>query len=189
MTSIASNTIVICWCIFWVVWLATAARTKRTLETQSWESMLAHRIPVGLAWWLLFVPEWSRPINWQIIPHTVFLQITGAAICVYGLVFTLWARYTLAGNWSGDVTFKEDHELIRRGPYRIVRHPIYTGLLVMWFGTAIYLGQLRGVISLLLVTLGFWIKLRQEERLLLRHFPDAYPAYRHEVKALIPFII
>ncbi len=185
----ASDIILTCWCIFVVVWIVNASRTKRTVEQQSRASSLAHRIPLGAAWWLLIVPRWHPPLNWQILPRSPILQITGAAICICGLLFTLWARQTLAGNWSSDVTFKQDHELVRRGPYRIVRHPIYTGLLLMWLGTAIYIGQLRGVISLVLVAIGFWIKLRQEERLMLQHFPDAYPNYRRDVRALIPFVI
>jgi protein-S-isoprenylcysteine O-methyltransferase Ste14 len=178
-----------CWWIFIIVWLVNAARTKQTIERQSPASMLAHRIPVGLGWWLMLVPKWPDPLNRQILPHTDFLQMTGAIICVAGLLFTLWARYTLAGNWSGDVTFKQNHELIRTGPYRFVRHPIYTGLLLLWIGTALALGELRGVVSVLLVALGFCIKIHQEERLMIRHFPDAYPAYQHEVKALVPFVI
>lgn len=189
MIETASQIIVICWTIFIIVWAVNAARTKRTVERQSLESALAHRIPLGLAWWLLIVPKWPGYMKWQILPQSEIFQIAAAAICIYGLVFTLWARHTLAGNWSSDVTFKQDHELIRTGPYRIVRHPIYTGLLTMWLGTAIQIGQVRGFLSLLLVSLGIWIKLRQEERLMLRHFPDAYPAYRREVKALVPFVI
>lgn len=181
--------IINCWCIFVIVWLISAARTKRTAERQSLASALAHRIPLGLGWWLLIIPKLPGPMVRQVIPRTAFTQITGAAICVAGLVFTLWARHTLAGNWSSDVTFKQDHELIRRGPYRFVRHPIYTGLLVMFLGTAIHIGEVRGAVSLSLITFGFWIKLNQEERLLLRHFPDSYPNYRQEVKALIPFVI
>ncbi|HXT10661.1 MAG TPA: isoprenylcysteine carboxylmethyltransferase family protein [Candidatus Angelobacter sp.] len=181
--------IIACWCIFVIVWLIAASRTKRIAERQSFESALAHRIPVAVGWWLMAVPKWHGFLGGQVIPRTELWQITGAAICILGLLFTLWARQTLAGNWSSDVTFKENHELIRKGPYRIVRHPIYTGLLVMFLGTAIYIGQVRGIVSLALVTAGFWIKLLQEERLLLRHFPDAYPAYRREVKALIPFVI
>jgi len=115
--------------------------------------------------------------------------MAGAVICICGLVFTLWARYTLAGNWSSDVTFKREHELIRTGPYRFVRHPIYTGLLVMFAGTTLHIGQLRCLLGLLLVAIGFWIKLGQEERLLARHFPEAYPVYKRDVKALIPFVI
>ena len=104
-----------------------------------------------------------------------------------GLLVTLWARWTLAGNWSSDVTFKQGHELIRRGPYRFVRHPIYTGLLMMCLGTAIEIGHSR--LAGLLVAAAFWIKLKQEERLLLRHFPDEYPAYQKQVKAIVPFLI
>ncbi len=185
----ATDIIAVCWVIFIVVWLVNAARTKHTVEKQSVPSMLAHRIPVGLSWWLLLVPKWPSPWNWQIIPRTELVQMTGAMICVGGLVFTLWARKTLAGNWSSDVTFKQDHELIRTGPYHFVRHPIYTGLLVMWIGTAIAIGQLRGAVSVLLVAIGFWIKLSQEERLMIRHFPDTYPIYKREVKALVPFVI
>ena len=189
MTAISGQIIIVCWSIFIVVWLVSAFRTKRTVERQSLLSALAHRIPIGLGWWMLAFPRLSPTMNRLILPRTMLLQIIGVAVCVYGLFFTLWARRTLAGNWSSDVTFKRDHELVRTGPYRFVRHPIYTGLLLMCLGTTIVIGQLRGAIGLLLVGVGFWIKLSQEERLLLRHFPDAYPIYQREVKALVPFVI
>jgi protein-S-isoprenylcysteine O-methyltransferase Ste14 len=181
--------IITCWCVFFVVWLVTAAKAKPTVETQSAAGMLAHRLPVGLGWWLLLFPNFPGDMNRQILPRTEELSIVGAVICVCGLLFTLWARKTLAGNWSSDVTFKQEHELIRSGPYRFVRHPIYTGLLVMFIGTLLHIGQLRCFIGLLLVAIGFWIKLNQEERLMTRHFPEAYPIYRREVKALVPFVI
>lgn len=189
MTEISSRILIACWCIFVLFWLVSAGRTKPIAEKQSLSSALAHRIPVALGWWLMVVPRIGPPLSWQILPHTALLQMLGAVICVCGLVFTLWARRTLAGNWSSDVTFKRDHELIRTGPYRFVRHPIYTGLLVMAAGTAIAIGQLRGAVSTLLFAIGFWIKLSQEERLLVRHFPEAYPAFQREVKALVPFVI
>ena len=189
MTATTGHIIIACWWIFIIVWLITAFRAKRTAERQSIESALAHRIPVGIGWWLMLFPKWPGLLGRQVIPRTELSEFIGTALCILGLIFTLWARQTLAGNWSSDVTFKQDHELIRTGPYRIVRHPIYTGLLVMFLGTAIYIGQVRGGVSLLLITIGFWVKLSQEERLLLEHFPDAYPAYRREVKALVPFLI
>jgi protein-S-isoprenylcysteine O-methyltransferase Ste14 len=186
---IASEIIIACWCVFVVVWIVSAARVKPVVETQSAASMLAQRLPVGFGWSLLLYPNFPGDLNHQILPRTEGLQLAGAMICVCGLVFTIWARYTLAGNWSSDVTFKRDHELIRKGPYQIVRHPIYTGLLVMFVGTTLHIGQLRCLLGLPLVTVGFWIKLRQEEQLLLRHFPEAYPNYRREVKALVPFVV
>ncbi len=87
------------------------------------------------------------------------------------------------------MTFKQDHELIRSGPYQFVRHPIYTGLLVMALGAAIEIGQLRCWLGIVMMGIGFWIKLSQEERLLVRHFPIEYPLYRTQVKALVPWVI
>jgi len=181
--------IIACWCIFFLVWFVASFGAKATVETQSAAATLAQRLPVGLGWWLLLFPHFPGEFNRQILPRTEALEIAGAVVCVCGLWFTLWARFTLAGNWSSDVTFKRDHELVRRGPYRFVRHPIYTGLLVMFAGTTMYIGQLRCFIGLPLVALGFWIKLSQEERMMERHFPEAYPVYRREVKALIPFVL
>jgi len=128
-------------------------------------------------------------MNQRLIPHADWALVIGSTICVPGLFVTLWARWTLAGNWSSDVTFKEGHELVRTGPYRFVRHPIYTGLLMMSLGTAIEVGLLRCWLALPLMTAAFWIKLRQEERFMLQHFPGEYPDYRRQVKALIPFVI
>jgi protein-S-isoprenylcysteine O-methyltransferase Ste14 len=189
MTAISSDIIITCWTIFVTFWWVSAARTKPIAEKQSLQSALAHRIPVGLASWLLAVPKFPPPLNHVVLPRNVFSQIIGVVICVGGLSVTLWARRILAGNWSSDVTFKHGHELVRTGPYRFVRHPIYTGLLLMFLGTAIYIGELRGFLSIPLVTIGFWIKLRQEERLLRQHFPETYPIYQQEVKALVPFVI
>lgn len=189
MPAAAHYLIVGCWIIFCVWWLISALTAKAVAEKQSLRSALAHRIPVGLGWWLLILPRVPPPLNWRLLPHPDWLLATGAAACVLGLYITLWARWTLAGNWSSDVTFKQNHELIRRGPYRFVRHPIYTGLLVMGLGTGLAIGQLRCGLSLVVVAFGFWVKLRQEEKLLLRHFPDQYPLYQKQVKALVPFVL
>ena len=189
MATISDSIILGCWIIFLGYWLISAQRAKAVAEKQSLLSALAHRIPVGLGWFLLAFPRLGPPWNRALISHAEWLPVIGTATCVFGLYVTLWARWTLAGNWSSDVTFKQGHELIRTGPYRFTRHPIYTGLLVMGLGTAIDIGQLRGAVGLVVVGIGFWIKLKQEERLMLRHFPDQYPAYKKQVKALVPFVI
>lgn len=186
----ASDKIIVgCWITFLVYWFITAHEAKATAERQTVLSGLAHRIPVGLGWWMLIYWRLPPPLNLVLITRTYWAQITAVVICVYGLYVTIWARRTLAGNWSSDVTFKQGHELVKTGPYRFVRHPIYTGLLIMCLGTAIGMGQLRGFLAITMVGAGFWIKLKQEERLLLRHFPDAYPAYCRQVKALVPFVL
>jgi len=189
MAEISNRIILACWIMFLGYWLISARRVKAVAEKQCVLSALAHRLPVGLGWWMLAYPKWPPPMNGLVVPHADSIRILGAAICAYGLFVTIWARRTLAGNWSSDVTFKQGHESIRTGPYRFVRHPIYTGLLIMSLGTAIEIGQLHCWLSLVVTAAGFWIKLKQEERLLLRHFPNEYPAYQKEVKALVPFVL
>jgi protein-S-isoprenylcysteine O-methyltransferase Ste14 len=105
------------------------------------------------------------------------------------LAITIWARVVLGGNWSGNITFKENHELIEHGPYRYVRHPIYSGLCLMVLGsTTILSGRVAGLIPPIIFFLGFWSKARREEKLLTKHFPDTYPDYKARVKAFIPFL-
>lgn len=110
-------------------------------------------------------------------------------VLVAGLVLALRARVVLGGNWSAIVTIKEQHELIQRGPYRYVRHPIYSAILLMLLGSAIVDGKLEWFVLTALCTVGLAIKARSEERLLTKHFPDGYPAYRQRVKAIIPFVL
>jgi protein-S-isoprenylcysteine O-methyltransferase Ste14 len=106
-----------------------------------------------------------------------------------GLAVALWARVILGRNWSGVVTLKEGHELVERGPYRFVRHPIYTGILTMFFATALVQGHVAGFAGVLLMFASFWIKLSREEKLMLQQFPERYAAYQHRAKRIIPFVL
>jgi protein-S-isoprenylcysteine O-methyltransferase Ste14 len=188
MDKIAGPIITACWIIFIVYWIIGAVRVKTTAEHQSLPSALAHRLPVAFGYWLMIYSHLPPPMNLLLIPHTDLTLAAAAVVCVLGLLICLWARRTLAGNWSSDVTFKQGHELVRTGPYRYVRHPIYTGLLTMSIGTAVAAGRLHSWLGVIVVTIGFGIKMSQEERLMMRHFPEAYPLYRGQVKALIPWI-
>ena len=181
--------ILACWIVVITYWLISALRVKATVERESRWSGLVHRIPLGCSYFLLANWHLPPPMNLSVTPHAGWARVTGAAVCGYGLFLTIWARRTLAGNWSGHVAFKQGHELIRSGPYRFVRHPIYTGLLTMCLGTAIEVSQLRCWLALPFMAAAFWIKLKLEERLLLRHFPDEYPDYQKQVKALVPFLL
>jgi protein-S-isoprenylcysteine O-methyltransferase Ste14 len=129
------------------------------------------------------------PIQYSDHPQTGAVLVVSSILCVCGLGFCLWARATLGRNWSGTVTLKENHELIMRGPYRLVRHPIYTGLLAMLIATAIQQRHIAGVIGLVLVFVSFWIKLSEEELVMLKQFPGQYAAYRQRVKRIIPFVL
>jgi protein-S-isoprenylcysteine O-methyltransferase Ste14 len=164
--------------------------TKRTIYRESSGERARYWILLVVAYILVFRSNiLPSPFHWLAIPHTKSSAWTGAFLCVTGLVFALWARVTLGGNWSGMITLKEGHELVERGPYRLVRHPIYTGLLVMFAGTAIAIGYFGGFIGLLLLFVSFWVKLKHEEDLMLKHFPDKYSAYQRRVKRIIPFLV
>ena len=101
----------------------------------------------------------------------------------------LSARALLGRNWSGTVTLKENHELIVRGPYRLVRHPIYAGLMAMMIATALQQGHVAGLLGVVLVFVSFWIKSSYEEEVMLKQFPEQYADYRQRVKRIIPFLL
>jgi protein-S-isoprenylcysteine O-methyltransferase Ste14 len=114
--------------------------------------------------------------------------MAGIAISAFGLAICIWARRSLGGNWSAPVTFKEEHELVMHGPYRFVRHPIYTGILLMMLGTVLVLGRLDSLLGLAVRLVVYRFKIRNEEGLMTEHFPNAYPEYRRQTGALLPFI-
>jgi protein-S-isoprenylcysteine O-methyltransferase Ste14 len=178
----------LCWAVLLVYWIVAAFWAKRTAERYGWG---------GGQWgWLivagfLLLPRAALPLSvdrilWQ---YTPALGITADLVTLVGLAITLWARTTLGGNWSASVTIKEDHDLVAQGPYRYVRHPIYSGFILMVLGTVMLWGRVAGLLLWLACVLRFWLKLREEERVLARHFPEAYPRYRARVKALIPFVL
>jgi len=186
----ALNFISYCWILFAVIWLVAAFWTKRSVYRESGWRRLGYVIPILVGGYLVFKGDrLSDPLDLQAIPHVDALAWTGVVLCIAGLAFCIWARFTLGRNWSGVVTLKGGHELIMRRPYAVVRHPIYTGLLTMFVATVIVLGHVAGIIALPLVFLSIWIKLRHEEKLMLQKFPDQYAAYQRRVKRLIPFIL
>jgi protein-S-isoprenylcysteine O-methyltransferase Ste14 len=175
------------WCVYW--WIV-ARDVKPTRRSESVASRAGHIIPLVVAVILLALPTLPGGfLSGRILPATRFVFFTGAAVVVTGLAFSVWARAYLGRNWSGIVALKADHELIRSGPYRFVRHPIYTGLLVAIVGSAIVRGEWRGVVAVLIAIAALWRKLRLEERWLGETFGDEYAKYRAEVRALIPFVL
>ncbi len=183
------NLIIACWVVFAVYWAVAAAWSKRTAERQSWAQRVSHLLLLAIAFALLFDAIPLRPLTIIVLPPSWGTGLAGILLCAGGLIFALWARRTLGANWSGIVTLKQDHELVTRGPYRYVRHPIYTGMLAMFLGTALASGRLGGLLGFAFGFAAIWVKLRQEEALMLRHFCDQYRAYRARVKALIPFVV
>lgn len=177
--------------IAWVIyWYAARKNDKAVERRESLASRAVHIAPLSLAVALFALPYQGDGWLWaRFLPLNSAYFWIGIALLVAGLAFTIAARRHLGGNWSGTVTLKTDHELIRTGPYSLVRHPIYTGLLLGFIGSAVALGEVRGLVAVLLVAVAFLLKIRLEERWMIETFGDAYRRYRAEVRALIPFVL
>lgn len=132
------------------------------------------------------------PVSWikePLWPHSLVLDAIGLAVTLLGAVFAIWSRVTLGRNWSSVPQVKEQHELVVVGPYRIARHPIYTGLIMAVAGTALAQDKGIGLIMVVVIFVSYWLKIRVEEKLMMEIFPVKYPEYRRRVKALIPGIL
>ncbi len=180
--------VVACWLLWAAYWLLASQTAKVAQEKQSGRSRAVYLGMLAAGFALIANRRSPYPLNVALFPHSLALRIFGDLICVAGTGFAVWSRHALAGNWSAYVALKKDHQLIEHGPYALVRHPIYSGMLLMLAGSAILSGTLGAVAGLVLCIASFWIKLRQEEELMLRHFPQSYPDYRRRVKRLIPFV-
>jgi len=188
MVDLTRNFIGFCWLAWGAFWLIMSFANKPTVERGGFISyrLVAAGLVLGLlaAERLLHVSSDDR--LWHTSPA---LGVVTDLIVLAGLAFTVWARITLGRNWSAEVTFKQDHELIESGPYALVRHPIYTGLFFMGLGTAINYGRVIGFVIFAAVCAAIWWKARQEERIMGEHFPGAYADYRTRVHAIIPFVL
>ena len=187
--------VIACWAIFCLYWLISARSVKSTRETKGWLAGNWHSVGLLIGGLFLSSPpslaKLGEPLSSLailLIPRSIVASAVIIALTVAGLMVAIAARRTLAGNWSRAVAFKEDHELITTGLYRSVRHPIYTGVLLMILGTALCVGTPSAGIGFLIMVLAIWFKLRAEEALLSEHFPREYPAYKDRTKALIPHV-
>ena len=178
----------IAWSILLLYWIVSSFFTKRVVERRTLSEALRHWPLLIIAAFLLWGVLAFYPFTLQVIPQSYAMAIIGLIFTYLGLALALYARATLGRNWSGRVTFKEQHELVTKGPYAYMRHPIYTALLLMFIGTALAIGQLDGLLAVIVLFISFSIKLKQEEDLMLKHFPNEYPGYKARVKALVPFI-
>lgn len=177
------------WVAWALYWLIAAVGNKPTRRRETVASRLAYMLALVaggllLAW---HRSSWGQLPDLRLWPRSALPYIVGLAVLLSGLAFSVWARVHLGRNWSGNVTVKEGHELIRSGPYRYVRHPIYTGILTGVLGTAICSGTLRAALGLVIIAAAFVVKLRAEERFMRETFPGQYQQFSAEVPALIPF--
>ena len=178
------------WLIWLMYWALAAIGTKPAARSERPASRLTHSIPIVLGGLMLAFPDLLGPtLQQRFVAATPAWFWLGLALVGCGLVLTVVARMSLGSNWSGIVTLKQDHELVRSGPYAFMRHPIYTGLLLALIGTAIAIGEWRALIGVALIALGLVRKLMIEERFMMAQFGEAYAHYRAHVRALVPFVV
>ena len=182
-----------CWIGLFAVWMIAAPFARRTRSAETFLQRLRHSIPLGLGYFLiisrhrdffvygrLYDTGWA---NWIVYP--------GLLMTVSGCLFAVWARIHLGRYWSGNITLKEGHKIITTGPYRFVRHPIYTGWIAAAFGTALTCGTGDAFCGVALVVVSFYIKLRREEKLLTAELGDEYravPAERSRGPVAVPLL-
>ena len=187
--------VLVCWIIFFVFWVISARSAKSSQETRGWLGGKWSSILLSFGFLFMILSELLTRVGLQLDPLTRPLMSLSRLVEVFiillltgGLVLAILARRTIAGNWSVAVSFQEGHELVTSGPYRFVRHPIYTGILLMVLGTTLYLDSLFAWIGFFIVLTTLRLKLGQEEALLAVYFPKDYAVYKQHTKALIPFI-
>lgn len=173
------------WCALWaVLWFTT----KRAIKRETIWQRIVHLTPVVLAVVLLCTRQGQpRLLCTNLLPPATWQGALGLAITIAGLAFTIWARFTIGRNWSATVTIKAQHELICKGPYALVRHPIYSGFLAAVIGTAIEIDQARAWLGFALLVLCLVPKRRTEEAFMRSVFGGAYDAYAARVPALVPW--
>lgn len=180
-----SAVIVILWLSLIFYWIVSARGNKKTKYKKTAVSGWNFR---GILI-IIFILLWNIPyFSFKFFYPNTAVKIIGVLFCALGIAFAIWARHTLGKNWSSNLEIKEGHELIISGPYKLVRHPIYTGVIFALLGTFIEEASLRILILLVLIALGMYMRSKIEEGLMLKQFPEEYSGYKNKTKALIPWI-
>ena len=178
-----------CWSIWGLIWVVASFGVKKTTRSEDPMSRFSNTAPIWICAFLLVVPpSWLGPLSARFVPQNLIYYGIGAVLTVAGLGFAVWARYHIGRNWSGVITVKEDHVLIRTGPYGIVRHPIYTGLLLAIIGSALARGDIAALLALAFMLYAVLRRVSIEERWMSETFGQAYVDYKATTPALVPFV-
>jgi protein-S-isoprenylcysteine O-methyltransferase Ste14 len=175
------------WFIWAVYWLAMAFFSKSTKRRESAAERVEHVVPAVLGFLFLFRPGFGgKTFMLGIFPDYPILQLACVVATISGLLFAVWARLALGSNWSGSVTIKQNHQLIRRGPYRWIRHPIYTGMLAALLATSVSQGKISGLLGFSLLFVALYRKARREESFLSQEFAEAFTEHRRHTGMFLP---
>jgi protein-S-isoprenylcysteine O-methyltransferase Ste14 len=181
------NLIGIPWLIFVVYWMVSALKTRRTQKKESF----AWRYGVMFLEVIGFALLTSGDANVGVLAHRIFrptyvLSVVSVVLTWAGIALAVWARWHLGEYWSGRITLKEDHKLIRTGPYARLRHPIYSGLDLAAIGTALAIDRWRGAVGVCIIILGFVIKAKREEAMLGSQFGEDFEEHKRQTGFLLP---
>ena len=174
------------WVLFSVYWSIASKNSAATQTSETSWSRQLHVVLVNGALLLLVLP--IPGLTQRFLPERRWLVVAGLVIQAAFIAFAVWSRRHLGRNWSGEVRIATDHELVRSGPYRYIRHPIYTAVLGMYCGTALVSGQIHALVGLVVVTAAYWRKIGLEERALEARFGADHAAYRRGTWNLIPYV-
>jgi protein-S-isoprenylcysteine O-methyltransferase Ste14 len=175
------------WIVFLVYWTIGALKTKRTVRREPFAWRFGIMLVEAFGFLLFFGRAKNFPLlRRQVLSPSDGLAIAGLALTWTGIAIALWARWYLGEYWSGRITLKEDHKLIRTGPYAYFRHPIYSGIDLAAIGSALVINQWRCVAGLVFIIVGFSIKAWREERLLRSQFGEEFEAHRRATGFLLP---
>lgn len=175
------------WLAFTIYWGTAAKKKAATKSSESARSRQWHELVLNIALLLLFIPV--PGLNAHYLPTKMTFPVLGLAVQCAFFVLAVWSRRILGLNWSGAVSIKTEHQLVRSGPYGWIRHPIYTAMFGMFIGTALVCGQIHALVGVVLLIAAYMRKIRMEERMLREHFGVEYEAYRRESWALVPGIL
>jgi protein-S-isoprenylcysteine O-methyltransferase Ste14 len=169
------------WIAFWFYWLASATTSKESISS-GWRTRLTGVSAIAV----FVIADLLR--GGSLAVHSVILAAIGAVLFASGIALAVWARLHLGRNWGMPMTQRAEPELITSGPYRFIRHPIYSGLLIAMLGTTL-VNSLLGLIVVAALVGYFYYCGTVEERNLVATFPKAYPEYKSRTKMLIPFLL
>jgi protein-S-isoprenylcysteine O-methyltransferase Ste14 len=175
------------WYVMLLYWAISSLSVKRAEIPEGFSSRSKHLSFMIFAVVLMFT-DYLRlgPLACRFVPESLRIHYIGIFVTCLGVAVAIWARYILGQYWSARVEVKVDHQLICSGPYALVRHPIYTGLLLASVGTALFVGEWRAILAIAFAAIGFSIKAKQEESLMKSEFGGRYQEYRKRTGFLIP---
>jgi protein-S-isoprenylcysteine O-methyltransferase Ste14 len=184
---IIAGTIQISWLVFLIYWIVAAFRVNRMRSPEPPARRIIFLLLIAITLILFNAnPRYFGTLNRRFVHRGFWIASAGALLTVVGIAFAIWARNHIGRFWSGSVAIREDHQLIRTGPYSRIRHPIYTGILVALAGTTLAVGNYRALLAFALILVSLIYKARLEEALLTREFGSTFDDHRRHTGFFLP---